>query len=284
MSQPPKFFITHSSKDMKFARRLSDDLHAARLTGFFDVYSIKPGDDFVARINRGLEECDVFVPILSSAALKSPWCEAEINAALTLSNDPSRQGRPRIIPVLIEHCAAELPPLLRQRHYIDFAGPRADMYLPALWQLLEKGFGVDPATFIYRANMYSGPRIQTGVEEGDHVWWGACQVVTFSQKDSGKTLRVSVVSDGNDLSVELWRGAYDGKDVGAWLKERVEVARTPRGRNPTLAWEIEVGTYTIYLVDYVCLKHHIREGPRGYWAYEMYPIREYDILYRIEIL
>lgn len=65
MSQPPKFFITHSWKDIEFARRLSDNLHASGLKGFFDIYSIKPGDDIAARINKGLEECDVYIPILS---------------------------------------------------------------------------------------------------------------------------------------------------------------------------------------------------------------------------
>src|SRR6266436_6464308 len=110
MSQPPKFFITHSSKDSEFAKRLGDDLHASGLEGFFDIYSIQPGDDFVARINKGLEDCDVYVPILSFAALESPWCKEEINAAISLGHQPSRQGRPRTIPLLCEGCLAAVPP------------------------------------------------------------------------------------------------------------------------------------------------------------------------------
>jgi TIR domain len=86
MSQLSKFFITHSWKDIGFAQRLSDDLNASGLKGFFDMYSIEPGDDIAMRINKGLEECDVYIPILSFAALESPWCKEEINAALTLSN------------------------------------------------------------------------------------------------------------------------------------------------------------------------------------------------------
>jgi hypothetical protein len=173
-----------------------------------------------------------------------------------------------------------MPPLLQHRLNINFA----PAYLSALWELLEKGFGIDPGSCIYRANMDSGPRIQTGKEEGDQVWWGACQVLKFSKKDSGKTLKVSVESKGNALSIELWRGAYNGRDIQAWLKNRVDVTRSPREQNPTLTWKIEVGNYTVYLVDYVRLKHHIRDGARGFWAYEIYPIRDYDILYRIEIL
>jgi hypothetical protein len=281
MSQLPKFFITYSWKDIPFAKRLSDDLKASGLEGFFDMYSISPGDDTATRINTGLEECDVYVPILSSATLESPWCKEEINAALTLSNQRSRQGRPKIIPVLIEDCAELMPPLLRSRLNINFAGA----YLSALWELLEKGFGIDPATCIYRANMNSGPRIQTGEEEGDQVWWGAYQTLTFPQKDSGKTLQITVDSKGNDLSIELWRGVYNGRDVTSWLKARADVTRSSREKNPTLTWKIEAGNYTIYLVDYVRLDHHIRYGVYdSYWAYRVFPIRDYDILYRIEIL
>ncbi len=133
-----KFFITHSWKDVDFARCLADDLRAHGLDGFFDIYSVQPGDDIVARINRGLEECDVYIPILSAAALKSPWCDEEINAAIMLSKQRGREGRPRIIPILIEDCATALPPLLQHRLYVNFTAG----YDPALRELLEKGFGI----------------------------------------------------------------------------------------------------------------------------------------------
>ena len=94
---PPKFFVTHSWKDIDFTKRLCDDLRANGLEGFLDAYSIKPGDMVSAEISHGLEACDIYVPILSHAALKSVWCEEEINAAITLGKLPGRNGRPRII-------------------------------------------------------------------------------------------------------------------------------------------------------------------------------------------
>ncbi len=138
MPQTPKFFITHSFKDNAFARCLTDDFRAHGLDGFFDVYSLKPGDMISVEISRGLEECDIYVPILSRAALKSPWCEEEINAAITLSKMPGRRGCPRIVPVLVEDCADEMPLFLRTRLYVKFAG----RYDDALGELLSKGFGV----------------------------------------------------------------------------------------------------------------------------------------------
>ena len=280
MSLTTRFFITHSSKDTDFARRLSDDLHSSGLDGFFDMYSIQPGDDFVARINKGLEECDVYVPILSHAALESPWCTEEINAAIALSNQPSRQGRPRIISVLIEDCVEDIPPLLRNRLYIDFT----KAHLSALRKLLEKGFGIDPATSIRQASMFSGPRMQTGREVGDDVWWGAYEVLEFSREDEGKTLRVSVES-GRKLNIELWRGGYDGKDLKAWMENRVHITRSSRSSNPTLEWRVERGIYTFYFVDHVHLDRRLGSGPDDpMYAYEFdgYPIRDYEILYRIE--
>ena len=133
---PPKFFITHSWKDIEFARKLCDDLHANGLAGFFDMYSVQPGDNIAARIARGLDECDVYVPILSPAALESPWCEEEINAAITLSKERERKGRPRIIPIVIAAC--NLPTLLKPVLNVNFVG----RYDDALSELLSKGFGL----------------------------------------------------------------------------------------------------------------------------------------------
>jgi hypothetical protein len=53
MPPTPKFFITHSWKDIDFAKRLCDDLRANGLGGFFDAYSVKPGDIISAEITHG---------------------------------------------------------------------------------------------------------------------------------------------------------------------------------------------------------------------------------------
>ena len=115
-----KFFITHSWKDIEFARKLCDDLSAHGLDGFLDAYSIQPGDDIAVRVARGLEECEVYVPLLSPAAVESPWCEREIGIAIDLSMERERKGRPRIVPVIVKPC--KLPTILRGILYISFDG------------------------------------------------------------------------------------------------------------------------------------------------------------------
>lgn len=284
MSQSPKFFITHSWKDIEFAKRLRSDLHESGLDGFFDMYSIQPGDDFVERINKGLEECDVYIPILSFAALESPWCKEEINAAISLSNQPSRQGRPRIISVLVEDCVAMMPPLLQNKLYLRFD----EAYLSALLELLEKGFGKDHASHLHQARMWDGPRIHTGTgkNEGDHIWWGTCETLNFSEKDKGKILTISVETCQKGYSrmpwIELWRGKYHSKNVADWLNNRVEITRTNEINKSPLTWQIEPGVYSVYFVDHKCLDRPYESIMLGYRMEDDIP--NYEILYQIKVL
>lgn len=131
-----KFFLTHSWHDIEFARKLFGDLTAQGLEGFFDDKSLKGGNRLAEEINRGMEWCDVYIPVLSRVALDSPWCWEEINAAINLSNQRARQGRPQIIPVLIEDC--NVPALLASRLYFNFT----NRYEQALNELLTRGFGL----------------------------------------------------------------------------------------------------------------------------------------------
>jgi sulfatase modifying factor 1 len=140
---PPRFFITHSWNDINFAERFANDLRARGLDGFFDKYSLSPGDIVSAEIQRGLERCDFYTPILSYAALKSPWCEEEINAAITLGKLPGRNGRPRIIPILVEDCRDQMERynFLLARLYVVFEN-RYDEAFQEFW----RGVMVTPAT------------------------------------------------------------------------------------------------------------------------------------------
>ena len=104
---PPKFFITHSWKDIEFARRLFKDLQAHGVEGWMDDSVVRGGQRLAEEINRGLEGCDVYLPIMSPAALESPWCWEEINAAIALANRPGRKRKLTIIPIIAVKC--EIP-------------------------------------------------------------------------------------------------------------------------------------------------------------------------------
>ncbi|MBI3914163.1 MAG: SUMF1/EgtB/PvdO family nonheme iron enzyme [Chloroflexi bacterium] len=134
---PTKFFITHSWNDIDFARRLFKDLTASGLDGWMDDSAVRGGQRLAEEINRGLEGCDVYLSIMSPAALDSPWCWEEINAAITLANRHGRDRQLSIVSIIAAKC--ELPALLSSRLYFDFV----ERYDDALKELLTKSFGVN---------------------------------------------------------------------------------------------------------------------------------------------
>ena len=88
--------------------------------------SIRPGERWAEAIKRGLEECGVFVAVLTPAAVKSTWVRVETNQAIGLRN----RGRIRFIPLLVAECTP--PKEWAIFHWIPFTG----RYLSGLNALL----------------------------------------------------------------------------------------------------------------------------------------------------
>lgn len=126
-------FITHATADIDFALRLKAELVERGFQVWLDSHEIKPGQRISSEIGKGLEECDIYVPVLSKASLDSPWCREEMETALTLHNQHERHSRPKIISLLIEDVEKELPTLWRNRLYIKLGKP----YLEATRKLLD---------------------------------------------------------------------------------------------------------------------------------------------------
>lgn len=112
-------FISYSHEDSETARRILTRLkelcaNGSEISIFLDESSIKPGDNFVERINTGLSKARYYLLLLSPASIKAEWPTAERDAALL--NDPSGRGG-RVVPILVKDC--EMPLLLAIRHWID---------------------------------------------------------------------------------------------------------------------------------------------------------------------
>ena len=88
-----KVFITHSWRDIEFARRIYKDSSENGFEVWLDDRAVQAGERFAGAIDRGLEWCDVYIPVLSYASLASPWCREEIEPAISLSNEQGRNGR-----------------------------------------------------------------------------------------------------------------------------------------------------------------------------------------------
>jgi hypothetical protein len=116
MEKKARVFVSHSSKDKPFVRKLVEALKEHDLNVWFDEAEIKVGDSIVTRISEGLDSAYLIV-VLSKASVESPWVREEMNAALM--DEISGKGGV-VLPVLMEPC--EIPPLLRSRLYADFTG------------------------------------------------------------------------------------------------------------------------------------------------------------------
>ncbi|HHG2223887.1 TPA: toll/interleukin-1 receptor domain-containing protein [Synechococcus sp. WH 5701] len=62
-------FVSYASEDRNAAQRLAEGLRAARLDVWFDQHELRPADDWALSIERGIERCSLFLPVISHASL-----------------------------------------------------------------------------------------------------------------------------------------------------------------------------------------------------------------------
>ncbi|MEM8492234.1 MAG: toll/interleukin-1 receptor domain-containing protein [Pseudomonadota bacterium] len=103
-------FVSYSSVDEKLAESLAKELDEAGITYFLDRKRISLGDNFKARISKGLERCTDLVLIASPSSLKSPWVFFELGQAIAF--------RRRIV-TLLTHPGLELPSFLSDFQYAN---------------------------------------------------------------------------------------------------------------------------------------------------------------------
>ena len=60
-----RVFLSYSSKDGEFVRELYRRLKRDGVACFFDEESIEWGDNFVRSLEKGIDECEFFVAVLS---------------------------------------------------------------------------------------------------------------------------------------------------------------------------------------------------------------------------
>lgn len=113
---PKKIFICHAHQDADFAHRLTRDLQERGWRVWIAPDSIRPGEQWVEAIDRGLEESGMFILVLTPAAVKSPWVRDETNAAIELK----QKGHLRVIPLNVADC--DTPPLWNILQRIPFSG------------------------------------------------------------------------------------------------------------------------------------------------------------------
>lgn len=111
------FFITYNGKDENWATWIAATLEGKGYMTTLQAWDFRPGDDFMAAMDRALATCRHTLGVLSPNYLTSVFTRAEWTAAYR----QSLLGKPRgFIPVRVAPC--EVAPLLGPLSYIDLVG------------------------------------------------------------------------------------------------------------------------------------------------------------------
>ncbi|HEX3071795.1 MAG TPA: toll/interleukin-1 receptor domain-containing protein, partial [Thermoanaerobaculia bacterium] len=115
-------FLSYSSKDDEFARRLYNDLQGKNVRTWFAPEELKIGDRFRSRIDESIRIHDKLVLILSANSVDSDWVETEVESALERER---KEGKDVLFPIAIddEGFTSQQPwaaDIRRKRHIGDF--------------------------------------------------------------------------------------------------------------------------------------------------------------------
>jgi hypothetical protein len=115
-------FLSYSSKDDEFARRLYNDLQGKNVRTWFAPEDLKIGDRFDLRIDESIRFHDKLVIILSANSVNSDWVEREVKSAIEREQ---KEGKDVLFPIAIdeEGFTSKQPwaaDIRRKRHIGDF--------------------------------------------------------------------------------------------------------------------------------------------------------------------
>lgn len=111
-----KAFISHSSQDKRFVRKLKADLNENGILTFFDEDSLEFGDSLKERLEVALDESTHFIIILSPHATESNWVKFELKEAINLFDKKTVK---KIIPIKYRNC--EIPKEISNLLYADLS-------------------------------------------------------------------------------------------------------------------------------------------------------------------
>ena len=132
-------FISHSTEDKPFAKRLYSDLQNKNVRCWYAPEDLKIGDKFQDKIEDSIRLHDKLLIVLSEPSVNSAWVEREVQAARERED---RSGKPVLFPIRLDDAVmnaskAWAADLRRTRHIGDFTHWKEhDSYQQALDRLL----------------------------------------------------------------------------------------------------------------------------------------------------
>jgi hypothetical protein len=123
-------FISYSSKDRQFVRRLRRELFDKGVRIWIDESEIKVGDSLIEKIAGGIADVEFLGAVLSRNSIASSWVREELQIAITREINGKKL---KVLPIVIDDC--DLPVFLQHKKYADFR-PSAD-FEAGVTQLLD---------------------------------------------------------------------------------------------------------------------------------------------------
>lgn len=111
-----KIFLSHSSKDKDFVRKLARNLKHLGHNPWYDEWEIRVGECIVSRIQEGLSKADFVILVLTPEAVASGWVKREWKDAYW---SEIKEKNIVVLPVLLRK--TDIPKLLRTKKYADFS-------------------------------------------------------------------------------------------------------------------------------------------------------------------
>jgi TIR domain len=99
-------FISYSSKDEAFARRLYADLQSNNVRCWFAPKDLKWGEKIRAGIDQAIHLHDKLLLILSKSSVASGWVEHEVRTALAKER---KERRVVLFPVRVDKAVLDSP-------------------------------------------------------------------------------------------------------------------------------------------------------------------------------
>jgi len=147
-----KTFLSYSRANKDFAVRLARELKAEGFWVWLDQLDIPAGSRWDVEVEKALEECEIFMIIMTPAAIASENVRDEMGYAID-------NGK-RFLPVLLEKC--NVPLRLRRFQYVDFTNKSFDDGVESAKDLLRS---LIAQTTIPRAE-FTGSQVQA---EADRI-------------------------------------------------------------------------------------------------------------------
>jgi hypothetical protein len=205
-------FISYSRINQEFALKLARELRASKFAVWLDQLDIPTGARWDNELEKALNECEIFLVILTPASITSENVKDEIGFAID-------HGK-HILPVLLDEC--EIPLRLRRLQYVDFTKKKFSEGIESAKKLLQglvDGKSSSVSAKEEEGDSKTAPKKKKGdsmpakKKTGNRATSSSGDVITVSNQGSGNAI---AAGRGAQASVST---VQESSDIGAWRKQ-----------------------------------------------------------------